>query len=88
MAVEFSAQLGQASLAEVDRTRSLLTRLNLPIKPPPISMDAFMAAMSVDKKVIGGVIRLILIRSIGGAEVTSQYPHDEMLDLLAQQLGQ
>jgi 3-dehydroquinate synthase len=87
MAVEFSAQLGLASPAELDRTRALLARLNLPVAPPTIATDAFQAAMSIDKKVIAGEIRLVLLRGIGAANVTSDYPSDEMLRLLDRQLG-
>jgi len=87
MAVEFSVQLGQAAPAELERTRALLARLNLPVKPPKITTDAFRAAMSIDKKVIAGEIRLVLLRGIGAAYVTSDYPSDEMVRLLDQQLG-
>ena len=61
--------------------------MNLPVAPPSIATDAFLAAMSIDKKVIAGEIRLVLLRGIGDAEVTSAYPQDEMRSLLAKQLG-
>ena len=87
MAAEFSVQLGRMSAAELERTRTLLLHLNLPVKPPAIATDAFRAAMSIDKKVIAGEIRLVLLRGIGAADVTADYPSDEMLRLLDQQLG-
>ncbi len=61
--------------------------MNLPVAPPRIVTDDFLAAMSMDKKVIGGAIRLVLLRRIGDAEVTAAYPADDMAALLAQQLG-
>jgi 3-dehydroquinate synthase len=87
MAAEFSARLGQATSEDVERTRTLLARMNLPVAPPRIVTDDFLAAMSMDKKVIGGAIRLVLLRRIGDAEVTAAYPADDMAALLAQQLG-
>ena len=87
MAAEFSARLGRASEDDVQRTRALLANLKLPVSPPAIGVDDFLAAMSIDKKVVGGEIRLVLLNGIGAAEVTSDYPTDEMRALLGQQLG-
>jgi 3-dehydroquinate synthase len=87
MATEFSAAIGQTPAADVERTRALLARLNLPVAPPAIATDDFMAAMAIDKKVVAGEIRLVLLRGIGAAEVTADYPAAEMRSLLARQLG-
>jgi 3-dehydroquinate synthase len=87
MAAEFSARIGRMPQDEVDRTKTLLTRLNLPIAAPPITPQEFLAAMSIDKKVIAGEIRLVLLNAIGDAYVTADYPRDEMESLLARQLG-
>jgi 3-dehydroquinate synthase len=88
MAAEFSAAIGQTSAADVERTRVLLSRLNLPIAPPAIPIDDFLAAMAIDKKVVAGEIRLVLLRGIGAAEVTADYPAAEMRSVLARQLAQ
>jgi 3-dehydroquinate synthase len=88
MAAEFSAAIGQTPTEDVERTRALLGRLNLPVAPPAIKTEDFMAAMSIDKKVIAGEIRLVLLRGIGAAEVTADYPAAEMRSLLERQLGQ
>ncbi|MFW2405711.1 MAG: 3-dehydroquinate synthase [Gammaproteobacteria bacterium] len=87
MAAEFSAQLGRSSQQDVNRTRALLARLNLPVAPPAIAIADFLAAMSIDKKVVAGEIRLVLLKGIGDAFVTADYPRDEMESLLARQLG-
>ncbi|MGI9342487.1 MAG: 3-dehydroquinate synthase [Gammaproteobacteria bacterium] len=87
MAAEFSAHLGRVSQDEVDRTKALLARMNLPVAPPRIATDAFTAAMAIDKKVVAGRIRLVLLRGIGDAEITADFPADEMTALLAGQLG-
>jgi len=87
MAAEFSAALGQATEQDVERTKALLQRMNLPIAPPAINIDEFMGAMAIDKKVVAGEIRLVLLHDIGAAEVTSEYPTDAMVALLERQLG-
>jgi len=87
MAAEFSAALGRATRQDVERTRALLQRMNLPVAPPAIAVDAFMAAMAIDKKVVAGEIRLVLLQGIGAADVTADYPLDEMVALLGRQLG-
>ena len=85
MAAAFSARLGWLRKSEVDRVRELLTDLKLPVDPPKVSPSDFLAAMSLDKKVIAGQIRLVLLRAIGTAEVTADYPEHELVDLLSEQ---
>jgi len=87
MAAEFSARLGNLATTDVVRIRSLFATLKLPTAPPYIGMDDFMAAMSIDKKVIAGQIRLVLLRDIGSAEVTADYPSADLTAMLAEQLG-
>jgi hypothetical protein len=87
MAAEFSARLGHLADADVARIRTLFEALKLPVCPPDISVDDFLAAMSIDKKVIAGEIRLVLLREIGSAEVTADYPTDDLAALVTEQLG-
>jgi len=87
MAAEFSARLGRLAAADVGRIGSLFTTLNLPTSAPSIDVDNFLAAMSIDKKVIAGEIRLVLLRDIGSAEVTADYPSADLAAWLAEQLG-
>lgn len=88
MAAEFSARLGRLSATDVERVRSLLAAFRLPTSPPgTIRADDFMAAMSIDKKVMAGAIRLVLLRTLGAAEVTADYPAAELAKLLADQLS-
>jgi 3-dehydroquinate synthase len=84
MAAEFSARIGWLDSDEVIRVRELLTRLNLRPDPPRLNAADFLAAMSLDKKVVGGEIRLVLLKSIGEAVVTLDYPSHELLDLLSE----
>ena len=77
MALEMSKQLGWLTAAQRDRGVRLLVRAGLPVIPPK-DMDAetFLTHMAVDKKNIDGHIRLVLLRNLGEAVVTADYPAD------------
>jgi len=83
MAAEFSRRLGWIDGGDVRRVRSLLERLKLPVAPPRIDPQEFLAAMAMDKKVLSGQIRLVLLKSIGQAVVVADYPDDELTAMLA-----
>ena len=85
MAAKFSQRLGWITEADVERIKDLFVRLALPTEPPHIDPAEFFSAMSLDKKVAAGQIRLVLLRSIGAAELVSDYPAHELLDLLREQ---
>ncbi len=75
MALEMSKQLGWLTEEQRDRGIGLLARAGLPIVPPKAMTAAmFLAHMSVDKKVLDGQLRLVLLRALGQALVTSDYP--------------
>jgi 3-dehydroquinate synthase len=80
MAARFSHRLGWLGADDVRRTAALLERLRLPVAPPALDSREFLAAMSLDKKVLGGKIRLILLRAIGDAVVSADYPDHLLLD--------
>ena len=85
MAAEFSRRLGWLNAEDVERTRTVLTQLNLPVDPPQFDPAGFLDAMSQDKKVIAGQIRLVLLKSIGKAIVTADYPEHQLVELLSDQ---
>ena len=85
MAAEFSARLGALDPLEVDRIRRLFRRLQLPVSPPPADPGKFLAAMGMDKKVVAGQIRLVLLDRIGAARITGDYPPHELVDYLREQ---
>jgi len=85
MAADFSSRLGWLDSAEVDRIKDLLVRLALPTEPPDLDPKEFFDAMTLDKKVAGGEIRLVLLKAIGKAELVSEYPSHELLDLIREQ---
>ena len=85
MAAEMSRRLGWLSAEDVTRIRELFLQFGLPVDPPPMGPAEFLAAMSLDKKVQAGEIRLVLLKSIGEAVVTGDYPASELADLLSEQ---
>ena len=74
MAAELSHRLGWISRNDVERTIALLQRVNLPVKGPNnLSVDEYLRHMAVDKKVLSGKIRLVLLKAIGQAVVTDDF---------------
>lgn len=88
MAAEFSARLGWIGLAEVDQLRTLLKRARLPVTPPSsMTVEQFLELMAVDKKVMDGQLRLVLLKSIGEAIVTADFPMSELTLAIASALA-
>ena len=73
MAAEMSARLGWLQPAERDRAVRLIERLGLPIAPPRIGAQRGRELMGMDKKVLGGRIRLVLLSELGRAAVVDDY---------------
>lgn len=80
MALEMSTRLGWISASERDRGLRLLIKAGLPVVPPvEMTADDFLEHMAVDKKVLDGRLRLVLLRRMGDAVVTDEFPR-EVLD--------
>lgn len=80
MALEMSYRLGWLAAEERDRGIRLLQAAGLPIVPPQdMTPEQFLAHMAVDKKVLDGQLRLVLLKRLGEAVVTADYPR-EILD--------
>jgi 3-dehydroquinate synthase len=79
MAAELSARLGWLPAAEVEGLRRLLQQAGLPVAAPAgLGADRFIELMSVDKKALAGRIRLVLLRGLGRAVVTADYPAEAL----------
>jgi 3-dehydroquinate synthase len=77
MALEMSARLGWISEQERDRGIRLFQRAGLPVVPPQEMTEAhFLEHMAVDKKVLDGRLRLVLLRRMGEAVITDEYPKE------------
>ena len=72
MAADLSQRMGMISKDDLNRLVSMLKKAKLPvIAPDTMTSDDFIALMSVDKKVLDGRLRLVLLQSMGEAVVTS-----------------
>jgi 3-dehydroquinate synthase len=90
MAADMSWRLGNITQAEVHDLQDLLKRAQLPCVPPKdMSNKDFIDLMQVDKKVLDGKLRLVLLTAIGEAVVTSDFSADTLHQTLAagEQLG-
>ncbi len=77
MALEMSMQLGWLTESQRNRAIQILVRAGLPVIPPQdMTADIFLTHMAVDKKNIDGQIRLVLLRELGDAVITADYPAD------------
>ncbi|WP_323751938.1 3-dehydroquinate synthase [Marinobacter sp.] len=79
MAADLSVREGYINPADKDRADALIRRAGLPEKAPVgMSKNDFMSLMAVDKKNVDGHIRLVLLRELGDAWVTSDYKSENL----------
>jgi 3-dehydroquinate synthase len=83
MATDMSARLGWLQPADRDRAVRLLEKLGLPVTPARIGSQRGRELMGMDKKVLGGRIRLVLLRELGRAVVVDDYA-EQALDATLQ----
>ena len=77
MAADLSQRLGWISTEDVARIRRLIERANLPDEgPPDLNPDQYLQLMGLDKKVVGGKMRFVLLKAIGHAVVSGDVPED------------
>ena len=82
LAARLSQAMGMLQAAEVARVTALLERARLPVKAPDLGVDKYLHLMGMDKKVEGGKLRLVLLRSIGTAYVTADFPQQALRGVL------
>lgn len=83
MAADLSHRLGWISAGDLARTETLLRRANLPVRAPEnMSPERFIELMSLDKKVLDGRIRLVLLKQLGEAVVTDSADPDLLRETL------
>jgi 3-dehydroquinate synthase len=88
MAADLSHRLGWIAEADVARVTSLLARAGLPVVAPPIGAGRALALMGLDKKVLAGCIRLVLLRRLGEGVVSGDYPAGALEETLAVHFGE
>lgn len=70
MAADLSMRQGLLPGSDARRIRAVLEKLGLPVTSPVLALEAMLAAMGMDKKVLDGRLRLVLATSLGSAVVT------------------
>jgi 3-dehydroquinate synthase len=84
MAADLSARQGWIDWESVSRIKALLDVARLPIAAPEdMSAEDFMELMAVDKKVISGKLRLVLLSEMGKAVVTESFDKRHLEETLA-----
>ena len=79
MAATLSQKLGWLTNSEKKRILTIIKRSGLPVAPPPeLTPERFKELMSVDKKVLDGQLRLVLLQGIGKSLVTGDFNHDDL----------
>lgn len=74
LAANLSMQQGWLSKTELTQIETLIAEAGLPTRlPAQMNYQRFMDLMAVDKKVMAGKLRLILLRAIGQAIVTDEF---------------
>lgn len=82
-AADLSWRMGNISAPELEALRALLQQAGLPVTgPADMTVDDYLSRMVVDKKVLDGRIRLVLLQRIGEACITSEVPRELLLQTL------
>ena len=79
MAAELSCRLGWITDSDVARVRRLLERAGLPVAGAPLGAAHYIELMGHDKKVVGGRLRLVLLRQLGRAVTSADAPQADII---------
>lgn len=83
MAAQLSKRLGWLSDSDVARIEHLLQRAGLPTRAPAqMSPERFLELMAVDKKVIDGKLRLVLLKAVGEALISEDFDPQALRETL------
>lgn len=82
-AADLSGRLGKLTAEQIAQLKQLLVRAKLPVAGPSnMSVEDYLTRMKVDKKVLDGSLRLVLLEEIGKAVVTSDFALDKLIETL------
>ncbi len=73
LAADLSRRLGLIDAVLCERLRDLIGRAGLPVGPPRIGAQRALELMRMDKKVLSGTVRLVLLEKLGRAVVVDNY---------------
>ena len=75
MAMDLSHRMGSVTMDQCQRTKRLIEKCGLPITSPEgMTLEDYMSLMAVDKKVLDGSLRLVLLKKLGEAYVGNDFP--------------
>lgn len=84
MAADLSHRLGMIDRSAKQRVHDIVMRAGLPTEAPRIGAARAFELMRMDKKVVAGTVRLVLLEKIGRALVTGGYPQRALDATLAE----
>jgi 3-dehydroquinate synthase len=87
MAAAMSQECGLLAAPDSERVRRLVERTGLPTRIGTVTADVALDHMRIDKKVLGGRLRLVLLRRIGEALLSADYPAAALSRTLAAHFG-
>lgn len=82
LAAAASQRLGWLGEADVARTRAIVRAAGLPDAAPQLPFDTWLEYMGHDKKVEGGKLRFVLLKTLGEAMITGDVPEAVLRDIL------
>ena len=83
MAADLSFRHGWIDAEQLQRIKKLLIAAQLPVDAPAeLSSQQFLDLMAVDKKVLAGKLRLVLLKGIGQSLVTEDFDHHQLKAVL------
>jgi len=87
VAARLSQIMGMLRADDVGRVVDILERTRLPVTIPDLGLERYLELMGHDKKVEGGKLRFILMRSMGEAFLTSAVERDALAAALKHSLA-
>lgn len=83
LAADLSRRMGWITAEDLDRVKNILIAAGLPTEgPKELGIAKMSSLMSVDKKVQAGRLRLVLLKAMGHAVVTDDFPEGLLLETL------
>ena len=78
MAARMSFESGWLGRTDLERILRVIEQLGLPTHGAEVTPETLRQHMRIDKKVLAGRIRLVLLRAIGAAFVTAEYDEEAL----------
>lgn len=87
-AAEIGSRVGVTPAGLVERQRALLERAGMPLRPPQgLDPERVRAALALDKKIVAGGLRWVLLRGVADPIVTSDVPREVVEAVMAEYLA-